>query len=275
MKCLFAVLALFLAIPGARAAAPHVTLRHLTGPIYLVEDTHYFTTNSLVYVGPRTVTVVGATWTPQTARALASRIAEVTKEPVTEVIDNDYNPEYAGGNAYWKGIGARVVSTQLTCRLMRRDWTGVGDLVRRYFPSYPHVPPTLPTATYPGSFDLQEGKIRVLYLGPSHTPDDVFVYFPNERVLYAGSILKEHLGNMAFADVGKYESTLRRLQRLHLDIRTIVSGHWSALHGPELIDRYLEMLEAYSSGRHAKAGGQRPALDSSDSTPSPEGGVTR
>ena len=82
----------------------------------------------------------------------------------------------------------------------------------------------------------------MLFLGASHAPDDCFVWFPHERVLYAGSILKEHLGNLAFADLEEYPKTLQRLKMLHLDIATIVSGHWSAVHGPELIDQVLTML---------------------------------
>lgn len=161
-------------------------------------------------------------------------------------MNNDYNPGYVGGNAYWKSIGARIVSTKLTYDLLQSDWTKVGDFVRKHYPDYPRLPLVLPTTTYSGSFSLQGGRIEALYLGPSHTPDDIFVYFPDEKVLYAGGILKEHLGNMAFADVGEYQRTLHKLQQLHLDIATIISGHWSAVHGPELIDRYLAMLNSYS-----------------------------
>ena len=107
----------------------------------------------------------------------------------------------------------------------------------------------LPTKTYAGDFSLQGGDIKALYLGPSHTPDDTFVYFPREKVLYAGGILKEHLGNMAFAKVSEYERTLHKLQQLHLDIVWVISGHWSAVHGPELINRYLAMLKDYSRNK--------------------------
>jgi hypothetical protein len=56
--------------------------------------------------------------------------------------------------------------------------------------------------------------VRGFYLGPSHTQADIFVYFPKEKVLDAGSILKEQLGNMAKADVVEYPRTARRRSRL-------------------------------------------------------------
>lgn len=229
-----------------QATDPIITLKHLTGSIYVVEDSHYAKTNSVVYIGPASVTVIGATWSPETAEVLAKEIRKVTNKPINEVVNPDYNPEYAGGNAYWKSIGANIVSTEMTYTLIQHDWVKVGDFVRKYYPSYPHVPLALPTVTYPGNFKLQNGHVQGLYLGPSHAPDDIFVYFPTEKVLYAGSILKEQLGNLAFADIDEYQRTLLKLKQLHLSIRTIISGHWSAIHGPELIDQYLKMLRDHS-----------------------------
>lgn len=76
----------------------------------------------------------------------------------------------------------------------------------------------------------------------AHAPGDIFVYFPREQVLDAGSILKPYRGNMADADVREYPKTLRRLQRMHLKIRTVIAGDWSAVQGPDLIEKYWPSL---------------------------------
>ena len=34
------------------------------------------------------------------------------------------------------------------------------------------------------------------------------------------------------------------LKQLNLGFTTIVAGHWSPIHGPELIDQYLQLLAA-------------------------------
>lgn len=242
VSALFAVLT-----SAAYAGTPAITLTHLRGGVYVSEDTYYFSENSAVYVGPKEVTVIGATWTPETAKLLADEIRKVTDKPITAVIDTDYNPERAGGNAYWASIGAKVVSTKLTYSLLKNQWTSVCAFFRRYRPAYPEVPLALPTQTYRGSFTLQGGRVSALYLGPSHTPDDIFVYFPKEKVLYGGNIVKAHLGNLAFANLAEYPKTLHKLKRLHLPITTVISGHWSAVHGPELIDRYLQMLKEHAA----------------------------
>jgi metallo-beta-lactamase class B len=184
--------------------AEMISLHRLAGPIYLVEDDHYVTTNSLVYIGPTSVTVIGATWTPDTARILGEKIEELTKRPIREVIDTSPDPEWSGGNGYWKSIGAQILAVDVTADFLRDHWKSIVAAARKNHPEYPEVPLVLPTQTYPGEFELQDGHVRAFYLGPSHTPADIFVYFPKEKVLDAGSILKEQLGNMAKADVREY-----------------------------------------------------------------------
>jgi metallo-beta-lactamase class B len=147
------------------------------------------------------------------------------------------------GNAYFRSIGARIVATELTRDLLKRDWTRMVAGAQSPLPDYPEGPVALPDVTYPGDFELQGGRIRGIYLGPSHAPDDIFVYFPEEKVLYAGCILKEQLGNLALADLDEYPRTLRKLKALKLGYTTIIAGHWSPIHGPELVDQYLRLLE--------------------------------
>jgi hypothetical protein len=39
---------------------------------------------------------------------------------------------------------------------------------------------------------------------------------------------------------------LHKLQELHLKIDNVISGHWSPVHGLELIDQYRAVLKDYS-----------------------------
>ncbi|MDR3437221.1 subclass B2 metallo-beta-lactamase [Telmatospirillum sp.] len=236
---------LFLAVfsSAAYGAEPTLTLMHVRGGVYVVEDGYFANENSAVYVGPDHVTVVGATWTAETAGRLAGEIAKISKLPITEVIDTNYHPDRAGGNAYFKGIGARIVATEMTRDAMRDGWDDVIAWTRRAIPSYPAVPMVLPDTVYPGDFALQDGRVRALYLGPSHTRDGIFVWFPEEKILYGGCILKEKLGNLDFADVAEYPKTLRKLQKRDLGFTTVIAGHYSPLHEPELIDQYIALLE--------------------------------
>ena len=235
--------ALILASFSAYAADPHLLLKHLDGPIYVAENSHYAKENSVVYIGENFVTVIGATWTPENAKTLASEIKKVTDKPISEVINTNYHTDRAGGNAYWKEIGAEIISTQMTYDLIKSDWNSIVDFTRRGITTYPPLPIVLPTVTHPGDFSLQGGRVKAIYLGQSHTPDGIFVYFPAEKVLYGNCILKEKLGNLSSANLTEYPKTLNKLKQLGLEIQTIIAGHDSAVHGPELIDHYLNLLQ--------------------------------
>lgn len=240
------ILLALLGFAGAAFGADKaLVVSHLRGNVYLVEDHAYVKENSVFYVGAKSVTVVGATWTPATARLLAEEIRKITDKPIEHVIDPDYHLDRSGGNEYFKSIGATIVATEMTRDLLVRHWDEMVESMRKGMPAYPQLRLVLPDKTYPGDFSLQEGRVRALYLGPAHTADGLFVYFPEERVLYGNCILKEQLGNLDSANLTEYPRTLRKLQQLKLDFTTIVAGHWSPLHGPELIDHYLQLLEQH------------------------------
>jgi len=242
------------AVPLAFADNPKLVLTPLLGRLYVAEDYFYSKENSVVYVGGSSVTVIGATWTPETAKLLADQISKITPKPITEVIDTNYHPDRAGGNAYFKSIGAKIVSTKMTDDLLRAHWDEMVRYVQKGFPNYPTLPLVAPDKTFAGDFELQGGGVKAIYVGPSHTPDGIFVFFPQEKVLYGNCILKEQLGNLDFADLQEYPKTLQKLKQLNLGFTTIVAGHWSPIHGPELIDEYLALLAAKSgqdlSGNH-------------------------
>lgn len=239
-----AILLFWFGLASDLKAQPAIQVTHLRGNVYLVEDRYYpnATENSAVYIGDRSVTVIGATMTPETAKLLAVEIGKITSKPITEVVNTNYHPDRAGGNAYFRSIGARIVSTRQTRDLMREHWDEVVAFTRSGIPDYPLLPVTLPDTLYEGSFALQGGRVNALYLGPSHTPDGLFVYFPEEKILYGGCILKEHLGNLKYADLPEYPKTLRKLQQLQLGYTTVIAGHWSPIHGPEIVDQYLQLL---------------------------------
>lgn len=242
MKAIIAFLASLL-VSSAVAAEPTLTLTHLRGGVYVVEDGFFAKENSAVYVGPEHVTIIGATWSPETAKLLAAEIAKVTPKPIAEVVLTNYHPDRAGGSAYFKSIGARIVATEMTRDLLISGWDDVIAWTRKAIPSYPALPVVMPDSVFAGDFALQDQRVQVIYLGPSHTRDGVFVYFPEENVLYGGCILKEQVGNLDFADVAEYPNTLRRLLALRLGFTTVIAGHYAPIHGPDLVERYIALLQ--------------------------------
>jgi metallo-beta-lactamase class B len=157
-------------IASINAGEPAVSIYALKGSLYIAEDSHYAKTNYVVYLGAKSVTVVGAGWSPETAELLAQELGKITDKPIENVIIPDHDPEYAGGIAYWKRIGANVVATETTERALRTEWPKATEFTRKHFPTYPNVPLELPTNIYERDFELENGHIRAFYLGPRTTP---------------------------------------------------------------------------------------------------------
>ncbi len=234
----------FVSLSISNIHAAELTIKQLKNLIYVVEDDYYYKENSMFYIGDKYITIIGATWTNDTALLLEREIKKISKKPIKEVINTNYHPDRAGGNAYWKSIGAKIISTQLTYDLMKKDWDESVEFTKKSIANYPRLPLVLPTKILPNNFELQNGNIKAIYLGPSHTTDGIFVYFPKEAVLYGNCILKEKLGNLSFADVKEYPKTLAKLKNLNLKISYIVAGHDSAIHqGAALIEQYKELLD--------------------------------
>lgn len=240
-RILFVAAAILFAVLPA-AAAPHVALVPLKPNLYVVEDTYYAAENSMVYVGRDHVTVIGATWSPETAALLVAEIKKITSKPVTEVVLQNHDLDRTGGNAYFRQRGVKLIAIQATSDLLAKEGKEQIADTRKFAPDYPEVPIVLPDTIVGNDFALQDGAVRGLWLGASHKPDDIFVWFPNEKVLYGGCALKPFLGNTNGADLVEYPKTLAKLKALKLPIETIVAGHGAAVQGPDLIDRYLGFL---------------------------------
>ncbi|MBV9981766.1 MAG: hypothetical protein JO365_17570 [Bradyrhizobium sp.] len=105
--------------------------------------------------------------------------------------DRTENTDRAGGDAYFKAIGAKIVATEMTRQQKARGWEDIVQFTRSSFPEYPVLPLVLPDKTYASDLTLQDGRIRGIYLGPSHTPDGIFAFFPEEKVLYGNCIQGE------------------------------------------------------------------------------------
>ena len=241
---------LFTTLLIASQSVGQIELTKLSESTYICVDRYFARENSMFFIGPEHVTIIGATWTPATAEELYLNIREVTSKPIREVINTNYHPDRAGGNGFWKEIGCEIHSTKLTYNLLKSDWQSICDWTRASLKEYPENPLVLPSHVHEGSFELQDGMIEVIYLGPSHTQDGVFVYLPKEKLLYGGCILKPYLGNLEQANLAEYPITLQKLKERDIDIDHVIAGHGPAIHDSGLIDHYLYLLKENAEHNH-------------------------
>src|SRR5205807_6183432 len=82
------------------------------------------------------------------------------------------------------------------------------------------------TRTFDGALELDVGgrQVELIEAGPAHTPGDLIVHVPEERVVFAGDLM--FVGVTPIMWVGPVENWLAGLDRIiELDPQVVVPGH--------------------------------------------------
>ena len=125
------------------------------------------------------------------ARAFHEEIRKLTDQPVRYVVLENAQGHAAMGSAYWKEQGAHIIAhadalTELQAhgddilqRVLRRSRDkGMGTRL------------VMPDETFDDSKVIELGgtRIELLHLGPAHSPGDISVWLPQQKVVIAGDI---------------------------------------------------------------------------------------
>ena len=108
----------------------------------------------------------------------------------------------------------------------------------------------LPQNVFEDSLIIKFGKQEVVakYFGGGHTIDNIVVWFPSERILFGGCLIKamkwNGLGNLADAVVGEWDWTVQNVKKSFPDAEIVVPGH-NEFGGLELLDHTIELVKNY------------------------------
>ncbi|MGH7498317.1 MAG: MBL fold metallo-hydrolase [Gemmatimonadales bacterium] len=143
------------------------------------------------------VVVVDALASPRDGSRLLGAIRSVTKQPVKWLVLTHHHPDHTFGAIIFKRAGARIIAHPDRRTLasdggedaLIADWVRVVglDAMRGFeFADIPDRPVT-------GTDTLVMGgrTIVITHPGAGHTPGDLMVWLPKERVLFAGDLLIE------------------------------------------------------------------------------------
>jgi len=89
--------------------------------------------------------------------------------------------------------------------------------------------------------------VELLYVGPAHTPGDVIVHLPRQRIVFTGDVLFRRCTPIGWE--GTYANWIAALDRIvALEPSVIVPGHGPlcGVEGPKEMKAYLEYVRAES-----------------------------
>jgi glyoxylase-like metal-dependent hydrolase (beta-lactamase superfamily II) len=188
-----------------------------------------FISNAAFVVTPAGVVVIDALGSPALAGRLMAEIRKVTPQPVTHVIVTHYHADHIYGLQAFRAQGARIMAHRAAQEYLNSE-TARQRLETSRIDMAPWVDDQtrlVPADEWIDSDQtLTVGGMRFLlrHVGPSHTPEDLVVYLPHEKVLFAGDLVfRSRIPFVGQADSGHWIQALDVL--LAYDATTIVPGH--------------------------------------------------
>lgn len=243
LSLLAAVFVLFLASPVF--AAPEVRVLAPGVFAFVGNDGK---TNSGFVVTDSGVVVIDTQGPPELAKLLREKIKETTDKPVTHVVNTHYHGDHTFGNQYFDE-GLIIAHENTSKALVERD-TEHRAMFRRFFgeESLREFRLTLPEATFTERMILRQGgkTMELIFAGgKAHTDGDIYVWLPEERVLFAGDLL--YSGRLPLLNDGESAGALKAIDKiLSTDAAQFVPGHGPVATAKEAAGYkgYIEALRA-------------------------------
>lgn len=226
----------------AATAAPFMQAKQVVPDVFYVEGlsemgssaNQNFISNASFVVTPAGVVVVDALGSPELARRLLTEIAKVTPLKVHTVIVTHYHADHIYGLQVFQDAGARVLAhgaakeylTSDTARLRlqasRQDlWPWVDERTRLVAADE--------WLNGPSSFSLGGVRFDIQPVGPAHTAEDLVVWLPQQKVLFAGDVVfRNRIPYVGQADSRHWIEAMAQL--LNYNAEWVVPGHGPISH---------------------------------------------
>jgi len=267
LRALFLVLLVLPTASGATANEKRIALSEnlsvteIEKDVFIVTHSIPWASNSLLIRASNSDCIlVNTLCDNQGARTLVDWMKNSFGEVNLVAINTGFHVDNLGGNEFLLNRGISVYGSNMTAKLIaergqaEKSWL-LEELKspenKKYYDVYKNltfVPPN-------HIFDINEGlhlkigdeDVNVFYPGPSHTIDNVVVYFPKRKILFGGCMIKslnsKDAGYTADADMQKWPRSVEKVLAKYKDAKIVVPGHGNygdtglIKHTIELIDK--------------------------------------
>lgn len=188
-----------------------------------------FISNAGFVVTSEGVVVVDALGSPALAQRLLDEIAKVTSQKVTHVLVTHYHADHVYGLQVFEDLGATIVAHQSGREYLFAETARLRlETSRKELAPWVNEQTRLVEATQwiDQTLRLKVGETEFVVepVGPAHTPEDLAIYLPEQKVLYAGDLVfRSRIPFVGQADSRNWILSLEKL--LAFDTSVIVPGH--------------------------------------------------
>ncbi|MFB3895716.1 MAG: subclass B1 metallo-beta-lactamase [bacterium] len=197
---------------------------------YDLPDLKHCPANGLIIIDQDKAMLINVPWTNEQAGVLFDWVANQHKAKVQMVVPTHAHIDCIGGLAESHRRGAVSYAFSSTVVLQEK------------------VHQIEPMNSFSQKTALYCGKIKVdlIYPGPGHTQDNIVAWIPNNRILFAGCLVKsmdaKKLGNIKESDLKNYPRTLENIRKLYSNAEIVIPGHGQP-GGIELIQHTIDLCK--------------------------------
>lgn len=188
-----------------------------------------FPSNGLILISEGKAFLFDTPIEDASTKLLVSWITDVMKLKLEGFVPNHWHNDCMGGLQYLKNKGIESFANQMTIDIAKQKKLPV------------------PANAFKYSLILQLGKeeIDCYYLGAAHTSDNIVVWIPREKILFAGCMIKDMksngLGNIADANINEWPRTIAKVNDQFKAAKIVIPGHGD-IGGLELLQHTKDLL---------------------------------
>jgi metallo-beta-lactamase class B len=186
--------------------------------------------NGLIVKAGREVLLIDTAWNDKQTKLILDWIEKEWQTQPKFTVITHFHGDRLGGIREVHRRGIKTISLQLTATLARQNQLEA------------------PQQTFTKSLAVALGKekTQLLFLGAGHSPDNIVVWLPRQKVLHGGCLIKDaqaqDLGNVNDADLQEWPKTMHKALQQFGNANIVVPGHGEPS-GIEAIKRTLELLK--------------------------------
>lgn len=184
--------------------------------------------NGLIYINAGEAALFDTPMTETLTKELVNWIKDTLKANIVAFVPNHWHVDCIGGLAYLQSLGIISYANEKTVELARMK----------------NLP--VPSQSFKDSLQLSLGDKKIIcsFLGSAHSLDNILVWLPSEKILFAGCMVKElkstNLGNTVDGDLKAYPGTIKKVLEKYHDATYVIPGH-GKFGGIELLYHTLEL----------------------------------
>lgn len=215
----------------------NLVIKKLTDHVFLhtsfldTEDFGKVPCNGMIVFNNKEAVVFDTPADKKASRELIQYITDSLHGKIKAVVPTHFHKDCVAGLGVFLDYGVPVYAYKKTVALLRENENSLYGWI----------------SSFQGVLALDVGgkKVYATFFGEGHTKDNIVGYFPAEKTLFGGCLIKAkgaQKGNLADANIKAWPKTVEKLREKYPELKVVIPGHGKPS-GVELFDYTIQLFQ--------------------------------